>query len=477
MSEAHPGPASASERPGDGVRGRSPREEQSEAHAGPASASERPGDGVRGRSPREAQSEAHAGPASASERPRDVILSLRDLSVSFRTGSGSVAAVRELTLDVPRGSTVAVVGESGSGKSTTASAINRLLPGNGRIDSGEVWFEGRDLLRLGESEMRAVRGAQIGLVPQDPMSNLNPLMRIGDQIAEALEVHGLASRATASKAVVELLDMVGIADAAQRVHQFPHEFSGGMRQRVLIAIGLACRPRLLIADEPTSALDVTVQRRILDRLAALTAEMGTSVFLITHDLGLAAERADEIAVMFQGAIVEHGPAASILEDPQHDYTRTLMQAAPSLSSRRMVAVTGGDAVAPGEAAAAPIVEVRDLVKSFSLRGRGRRRASSMVAVDSVSFRIPRRATVSIVGESGSGKSTTANVVLGLETATSGTVVFDGDDIANDEQVSAARVPAPRATGVPEPLRLARSAVLGGAFDRRAAARARRRDGA
>ena len=388
----------------------------SEANPGPASASDRPGDGVRGRSPR-------VGVTS------DVILSLRDLSVSFRTGSGSVAAVRELTLDVPRGSTVAVVGESGSGKSTTASAINRLLPGNGRIDSGEVWFEGRDLLRLGESEMRAVRGAQIGLVPQDPMSNLNPLMRIGDQIAEALEVHGLASRATASKAVVELLDMVGIADAAQRVHQFPHEFSGGMRQRVLIAIGLACRPRLLIADEPTSALDVTVQRRILDRLAALTAEMGTSVFLITHDLGLAAERADEIAVMFQGAIVEHGPAASILEDPQHDYTRTLMQAAPSLSSRRMVAVTGGEDVAPGDVATAPIVEVHDLVKAFSLRGRGRRRASSMVAVDSVSFRIPRRATVSIVGESGSGKSTTANVVLGLETATSGTVVFDGDDIA------------------------------------------------
>lgn len=351
------------------------------------------------------------------------ILQIRDLSVSFRTGSGDVDAVRNVSIDVHRGRTIAVVGESGSGKSTMAAAINRLLPENGRITGGEVLFGGRDLGRLGETQMRAIRGAHIGLVPQDPMSNLNPLMRIGDQIAEALDVHGLTSRSTAASQVIELLEMVGIPEAGRRVHQYPHEFSGGMRQRVLIAIGLACRPRLLIADEPTSALDVTVQRRILDRLGELTAEMGTSVFLITHDLGLAAERADTIAVMLRGEIVETGPAVSILADPEHDYTRRLLHAAPSLTSRTMVTTTATAKVSPE----APLVEVTD-VKSFTVRTRGFREAADFVAVDSVSFDIPRGETVSIVGESGSGKSTTANLLLGRETATSGAIVFDGTDV-------------------------------------------------
>ena len=354
------------------------------------------------------------------------LLAIRDLSVSFRTASGWAPAVREVSLEVSRGRTLAIVGESGSGKTTTAAAINQLLPSNGRIDGGEVWFDGRNLVGADESWLRTIRGKLIGLVPQDPMSNLDPLVRVGDQIAEALEVHGLASGSAATRAAVELLDMVGIADPASRMHQYPHEFSGGMRQRVLIAIGLACRPKLLIADEPTSALDVTVQRRILDRLDALTAEMGTSVVLITHDLGLAAERADEIAVMHRGAVVERGPAASILAAPQNEYTQALLRAAPSLSSRRVVTALVAPSAADGAGDA--LVEVRDLVKAFAVRGRRRRDASTTTAVDAVSFRIPRRATVSLVGESGSGKSTTANVVLGLETATSGTVRFDGSDV-------------------------------------------------
>jgi peptide/nickel transport system ATP-binding protein len=359
------------------------------------------------------------------------VLSIRNLSVSFRSGRQLVPAVKNVSIDVAAGETVAVVGESGSGKSTTAAAINRLLADNGVIVGGEVHFEGRELTALSENEMITLRGAGIGLVPQDPMSNLNPLMRVGVQIAEVLEVHGYAHGAAADARVIELLDMVGIPDAAQRARQYPHEFSGGMRQRVLIAMGLACKPRLLIADEPTSALDVTVQRRILDQLDQLTDEMGAAVFLITHDLALAAERADRIVVMFRGEIVEEGPAEQLLADPQHAYTRQLLAAAPSLSSLRSpraVAVASGPEEAVN-ASLAPLVEVSDLRKEFKLRSPKAGQPTTFTAVDGVSFSIPRGHTVSIVGESGSGKSTTANLVLGLEDITSGTIAFDGTDLA------------------------------------------------
>ncbi|WP_431894778.1 ABC transporter ATP-binding protein [Nonomuraea sp. bgisy101] len=345
------------------------------------------------------------------------LLAIRDLSVAFRSGKQDVTVVKNVSMEIMPGQTVAVVGESGSGKSTTAAAVNRLLPDNGRITGGQVLFDGRDLTEAGEREMVAIRGAAIGLVPQDPMSNLNPLMRIGDQIAEALEVHGLAVGKAARARVVELLDMVGIPDPAQRINQYPHEFSGGMRQRALIAMGLACRPKLLIADEPTSALDVTVQRRILDQLAELTADMGTAVFLITHDLALAAERADVVAVMYQGELVEVGPAAEILADPAHEYTRRLLRAVPSLSSVRL-------AEPPREAP--DLVQIEDLRKVFPIRGS----AAEFTAVDTVTFSIPRGQTVSIVGESGSGKSTTANLLLGLDDATSGRIRFDGTDLTS-----------------------------------------------
>ncbi|HZE39642.1 MAG TPA: ABC transporter ATP-binding protein [Stackebrandtia sp.] len=353
------------------------------------------------------------------------VLSIRDLSVAFRGSAGEVTAVDGVSLDVPRGSTVAVVGESGSGKSTTASAVNRLLPANGRIIGGRVLFQGQDLAELGERGMTAIRGAGIGLVPQDPMSNLNPLMRIGDQVAEALEVHGRAHGGAARRRAIELLEQVGIAEAERRARQFPHEFSGGMRQRALIAMGLACEPTLLIADEPTSALDVTLQRRILDQLDALTSELGTSVLLITHDLALAAERADTVAVMYHGQIVESGAAQEILANPQHEYTQRLLAAAPSLTS----AVEVGDALTPVRRPdAGDLVAVDRLTKRFPIRGSGA--DNPFTAVEDVAFTIPRGHTVSIVGESGSGKSTTANLVLGLERPTSGTIRFDGADIAS-----------------------------------------------
>ena len=352
------------------------------------------------------------------------ILAIENLTVAFRTTGGEQAAVRDLSLTVPTGSTVALVGESGSGKSTTAAAVNRLLPANGRVTAGRVLLDGRDLLTISEREMRRVRGAGIGLVPQDPMANLDPLMRIGDQVAEALEVHDVANGKAAWARALELLDLVGIPDPEARAAQYPHEFSGGMRQRALIAVGLACRPRLLVADEPTSALDVTVQRRILDTVDAITEELGTSVLLITHDLGLAAERADSVAVMYRGEIVETGPAADILAEPEHAYTRRLLAAAPSLNAVRDVRRTPQGSVSP-EA----LVRFEGVSKRFALRRRGRGAGDDILAADDVSFDIPQGQTIAIVGESGSGKSTTANLLLGLEVPTSGRILVGGQDLA------------------------------------------------
>ena len=352
------------------------------------------------------------------------ILAIENLTVVFGTTGGDQAAVRDLSLTVPTGSTVALVGESGSGKSTTAAAVNRLLPANGRVTAGRVLLDGRDLLTISEREMRRVRGAGIGLVPQDPMSNLDPLMRIGDQVAEALEVHDVAKGKAAWARALELLDLVGIPDPQARAAQYPHEFSGGMRQRALIAMGLACRPRLLVADEPTSALDVTVQRRILDTVDAITEELGTSVLLITHDLGLAAERADTVAVMYRGEIVETGPAAHILAEPEHAYTKRLLAAAPSLNTVREVRRTPQVSVAPES-----LVRFEGVSKRFALRRRGRGAGDDILAVDDVSFGIPRGQTAAIVGESGSGKSTTANLLLGLEIPTSGRILVGGQDLA------------------------------------------------
>jgi peptide/nickel transport system ATP-binding protein len=393
------------------------------------------------------------------------LLQVRDVAVEFRTVDGTVRAVEGVDLDLAAGETLAIVGESGSGKSTSAMAVIGLLPGNGRVTKGSILFEGEDLVGAPESVMRGIRGRSIGLVPQDPMSNLNPVAKIGTQVAETLLAHGLATRKDVDRKVVETLAAAGLPDAAERAKQYPHEFSGGMRQRALIAIGLACNPKLLIADEPTSALDVTVQRTILDQLERMTGELGTALMLITHDLGLAAERASRVVVMHRGRIVEQGPARQILEDPQEPYTQALVKAAPSVAAVRLrpeafraTSTTGpttdaaasvpveienrATPAAPTEQSAAVvserseavadasapdyIVEVENLTKVFSVRGQ----KEDFVAVKDVSFAIPRGETVAIVGESGSGKTTTARMMLKVIDPTAGVIRFDGEDVAS-----------------------------------------------
>lgn len=364
------------------------------------------------------------------------LLEIRELEVSFRSGSGLVPAVRGVSLTVYPGQTVAIVGESGSGKSTTAHAILDLLPGTGKITGGQILFDGKDLTKTSERDFVALRGRKIGLVPQDPLSNLNPVWKVGFQIEEALAANGIAKGKAAKVRAAELLEEAGLRDADRRLGQYPHEFSGGMCQRALIAVGLSARPQLLIADEPTSALDVTVQRQILDHLEGLTDDLGTAVLLITHDLGLAAERAEHVIVMSQGRIVESGPARVILQHPEHPYTKRLVAAAPSLVSRRCssaleraeVRVRAAEVV---DAISAPddVLAVRGLTKVFKIRN-GLRRSSDFTAVGDVSFTVRRGTTTAIVGESGSGKSTVAAMVLGLIPPSAGSVLFDGEDVSS-----------------------------------------------
>ncbi|WP_422890945.1 dipeptide ABC transporter ATP-binding protein [Promicromonospora panici] len=383
-----------------------------------------------------------AEPATSASPPtdaptEDVVLRVENMSVDFRTEGGAARAVANANLTVRRGQTVAIVGESGSGKTTLAMAVLGLLASNGSVADGHIWFKDEDLGKVSPQRMAQLRGTELGLVPQDPMTNLDPIMQIGRQVDEGLIDNGLRTRRDARARTVELLDEVGLPDARARAGQYPHEFSGGMRQRALIAMGLSGRPALLVADEPTSALDVTVQRGILDQLSALTEDLGTAVLLITHDLGLAAERADVVVVMYRGDIVEQGPARQVLTAPQHEYTKRLMAAAPSLASRRIeIARERGledvldDALlAPGEETAAEsdvLVSVKDVSKVFSIRGNSLfSRSRDFTAVDGVSLDIPRGSTVAVVGESGSGKSTLARMILDIEKPTTGTITFDG----------------------------------------------------
>jgi ABC-type dipeptide/oligopeptide/nickel transport system ATPase component len=259
-----------------------------------------------------------------------MLLDVQDLTVVFAGTRSTVTAVDRVSFQLERGETLGVVGESGSGKSVTAFSILRLVQPPGRITGGRIFFEGRDLLTLSEHEMREVRGARISLIFQEPMTALNPVMRVGDQIAEALTVHGLASRADARLRAVELLEAVRIPDASKRVRDYPHQLSGGMRQRVMIAIALACRPPLIIADEPTTALDVTIQAQVLELIRELKARFNLALLLITHDFGVIAEMADRVAVMYRGSLVEQGPVRQILREPMHDYTKSLLAAVPGM---------------------------------------------------------------------------------------------------------------------------------------------------
>jgi len=272
------------------------------------------------------------------------LLQVRNLTTRFKTERGRLTAVDQVSLDVESGETVAIVGESGSGKSVTALSIMRLIPSPpGRIDSGEVIFEGQDLLKLDDTGIRAIRGNKIAMIFQEPMSSLNPALTVGMQVAEPANLHRNVTWAKALDHAKDLLDRVRIPDAASRLASYPHQYSGGMRQRVMIAMALACQPRLIIADEPTTALDVTVQAQILDLLKEITRETGSSLLLITHDLGIVARYADRVAVMYGGRIVETAPARELYKFPRHPYTRGLMASVPRLDGdvgRPLVPIDG-----------------------------------------------------------------------------------------------------------------------------------------
>ncbi len=469
----------------------------------------------------------------AMQKEHGPLLEVRNLAIDFTTDTGKpVHAVRDANFTVYPGQWVAIVGESGSGKSTSAMAVLGLLPGTGHVVNGSIKLDGEEIAGAKQSEFDKLRGTKMGLVPQDPMSNLNPVWRIGSQVKEALKANNMdvahEKRSALAKAlagdevevkgnddetflgakelpelmteakkalteagvsgeafdkavarftnewvpgsetrwrvaddlikagvadeqawylakkyvtgstmddrIAGLLSEAGLPDAATRARQFPHEFSGGMRQRALIAIGLACRPDLLIADEPTSALDVTVQKRILDHLHMLTDSLGTAVLFITHDLGLAAERAQHIVVMYKGQVVESGPSLEVLQHPQHPYTKRLVAAAPSLASQRIISAKergeNADALLDHHIAGEStleksehIITVDHLTKEFKLP----RKKEMFKAVDDVSFSVKRGTTLAIVGESGSGKSTVANMVLHLLKPTSGKVFYEGRD--------------------------------------------------
>ncbi|MBX8534351.1 ABC transporter ATP-binding protein [Pseudomonas cichorii] len=352
------------------------------------------------------------------------LIDLQNLSVTYRFNGQLTQAVRNVSFQVARGETVAIVGESGSGKSTIANSILGLLPDNATITSGELRVDGNDLSHASEREKRRVRGSIIGLVPQDPMVSLNPTLRIGQQIAEALiQAHGRRYPAIDAD-VVELLEQVGLDKPVLRARQYPHELSGGMRQRVLIAIALAGNPRLIIADEPTSALDVTVQRKILDHLQRLVGERGISLLIITHDLGVAADRADRVLVMKSGELVEQGPPRQILVNPEHSYTRALIAAAPAFGQRKSPA-------APRSASpdTKPLLTLSNIGKTYRLpyvKGED----ADFQALQDVNCKVYPGQTLAIVGESGSGKSTALRIALGLEKPTHGRVLFEDRDVTD-----------------------------------------------
>jgi peptide/nickel transport system ATP-binding protein len=353
---------------------------------------------------------------NAHQNNESPLLRVRDLQVEFTHQNGSVRAVQNVSFDLWQGETLAIVGESGSGKSTTAHAVINLLPGSGRITGGSVEFDGQQLVGASDQVMQSIRGQKIGFVPQDPMNNLNPVWSVGFQVEEAIRANsGLTDKKAVQAEAIKALENAGLSDASLRLKQYPHQFSGGMRQRVLIGIGLSANPKLLIADEPTSALDVTVQRTILDHLGQLTKASGTSVIFITHDLGLAADRAEKIVVMYRGKVVEAGPSAEVLRNPQHPYTKKLV-AARQVKTR---------VSRPG---AKDAIKVEDLTKVYQIKGSGFK-STPFTAVSGVSFEVRKGTTLALVGESGSGKSTVAKMLLGLEKPTSGNIEIQGQSMA------------------------------------------------
>ncbi|MDF2921608.1 MAG: transporter ATP-binding protein [Paenibacillaceae bacterium] len=345
-------------------------------------------------------------------------MEVKHLSVSFFIRDKEVEAVRDVSFQLRRGETLGIVGESGSGKSVTARTIMRLLPSPpSMVKGGQVLFQGEDLAGKSALEMEAIRGRDIGMIFQDPLSSLNPTMRIGRQIEESLVKHRGLSAQEARREGLEMLKMVGIPNSESRYNQYPHEFSGGMRQRVMIAIALACRPSLLIADEPTTALDVTIQAQILHQMKELQRQLGTAIILITHDLSVVAGMCDRVVVMKEGEIVEEGMTEEIFASPQHPYTRNLLHALPRLDEKKRPKAAPGVLRNPHEG---PLLEVRSLRQFFDM-GKGQ----IVKAVNDISFDIRAGETLGVVGESGSGKSTTGRAILRLNEPSGGEVLFKG----------------------------------------------------
>ncbi|MEO8101857.1 MAG: ABC transporter ATP-binding protein [Betaproteobacteria bacterium] len=372
------------------------------------------------------------------------LLEVKNLGVKFRLDGGTIfEAVKGVSFDVPKNSTVALVGESGSGKSVSAMSIIRLLPREQAIISpeSEVLFEGRDLLKESDGAMRRIRGAQISVIFQEPMTSLNPVFTVGDQIAEVLRLHMGMSYGQAWKRAEELMNEVGIPNPKLRMRSFPHELSGGQQQRVMIAMAIACEPKLLIADEPTTALDVTIQKQILDLIANLQARHHMSVLFITHDLAVVGEIANHVVVMQNGEIQEKGTARQIFENAQHPYTKALLSCRPSVDKRPMRLPVIDDFM--NTAGLQPIhreqrkrgyadgdqivLEVRNLSKHFSLK-EGLFKKRDVPAVKDATFKLARGKTLGLVGESGSGKTTVGLTLMRLHDATGGEVLFDGVDL-------------------------------------------------
>lgn len=345
------------------------------------------------------------------------VLELDQVSIAYQSATGSQRVVHQVSFSIQPGEVVALVGESGSGKTTTAQAIIGLLTENGRLEQGAIRLNGTDISHWSSRRLDAVRGAQISLIPQDPSSSLNPVKTIGEQVAEILNIHRRLPRKQVQQRVVALLTRVGLTHPELRARQYPHELSGGMKQRVLIAIAIALQPALIIADEPTSALDVTVQKRILDLIDELRQEFGTAVLLVTHDLAVAAERADRLLVFRHGRVQEQGVTAAVLGAPASDYTRQLFADVPSLGR-----ATPRPPI--GHALQEQAIQINGLVKDFRLNGTG---SKTYRALDQVSFSVPRGTTHALVGESGSGKTTLARCLLGFQRPDAGQIIIDGVD--------------------------------------------------
>ncbi|WP_426955238.1 dipeptide ABC transporter ATP-binding protein [Muricoccus radiodurans] len=379
--------------------------------------------------------------AAAPEETAVPLLDVRELTVEFATRRGTVRAVERVDLTLAKGETLGIVGESGSGKSVTSYAVMRILDRAGRIAGGSVTFSGVALRGLREAEMQDLRGREISMIFQNPRAALNPIRPVGRQIEDVLLRHNQAERGTARRKAIEALEAVRIARPEERYHAYPYELSGGMCQRIVIALALACRPQLLIADEPTTGLDVTTQKAVMELVTELTRERGMSTILITHDLGLAATYCDRVTVMEKGRVVETAPSAVIFRAPDHPYTRRLMRATPRPGATlRDLLPEGAPPLAAAETVAgAPLLQVEGLVKEYPRQGAGgflsrlTRRGSESEkpfrAVDGIGFTVRRGESVGLVGESGCGKSTTSMMVMRLLDPTAGRITFDGQDLA------------------------------------------------